>query len=131
MGFRPRDWSDWIRFDILCRLVVFMCPKIRYGPGSGKTRFGDTSHQKTIQSMFEFKTRDEFMHEIATRTLWKDFRPPETRQTQTQTTEPNLSESCCCFGMGFGAIVHKQKKLPEFVGLVGKNLIDLARKSCP
>ena len=35
-----------LRLEILCYLVVFMCPEHRYGPGSGKNRFWDTPLKK-------------------------------------------------------------------------------------
>jgi len=34
--FEPRDWSQWIRLEISCYFVVFMCPELRYGPESDK-----------------------------------------------------------------------------------------------
>jgi len=48
MGFRPRDWSHWICLEILCRLVVLMCPKHRFGPGSGKKSIVGHPFQKKV-----------------------------------------------------------------------------------
>jgi len=49
MVFRPRDWSHWIRLEILFCFVVFMCPELRYGPGLVKIDFGIL-----FKSMLEF-----------------------------------------------------------------------------
>ena len=54
LGFRTRDWFHWIRLEILCYLVVFMCPELRYRPGSGKNGFWDPPFPKQVlTSMLE------------------------------------------------------------------------------
>ena len=50
LGVRPRDWSHWIRLEIRCHFMVFMCPELRYGPGSDKNRFWDTPSKNKLKA---------------------------------------------------------------------------------
>jgi len=47
--FRPKDLSHWIRLEIQCYVVIFMCPEMRYGPGSDRIDFGTPLPQQSLK----------------------------------------------------------------------------------
>jgi len=60
MGFKPRGCCHWTSPESPCYVVVFMCPELRYGPGSNENRLWDTPSKKQIETMLGFCWRGNY-----------------------------------------------------------------------